>query len=353
MLIRLAQGMQESTRTKTDSHGRFTLEVPEDGLHLVRVTHEKAAYFRPAPAGTQSVEIDVFDVAAKVKGVTVDADVMRLQTDAANNTLRVVDHFFIKNDSKPQLTQFSAEPFDFYLPEGAVVDGSAAMAPGGMPVQAAPVPLADKGHYTFVFPIRPGETQFQISYHLPYSGKFDFVPRMASPTGTIALMMPKSMTFTPVAGNPYQSVSDEVNAQTYVARNVTLKDPLGFTISGTGQLPRDTQNPDQGATPGAPPAAGPATNSDGSRFPRRRNTMPGKGLDNPLDPEGTRDPWSKYKWWILSGIGFLMVAGAGVLLSKPRTAPTAVAVPVAPASGGYAAAAANGCAEGRAFCAGN
>ena len=31
VLIQLKQGMQESTRTKTDAHGRFTLDVPDEG----------------------------------------------------------------------------------------------------------------------------------------------------------------------------------------------------------------------------------------------------------------------------------------------------------------------------------
>jgi hypothetical protein len=57
--------------------------------------------------------------------------------------------------------------------------------------------------------------------------------------------------------------------------------------------------------------------------------MPGKGLDNPLDPEGNRDPWSKYKWWILAGLALLMAGGAGVLLRKP----TVAAAGAAPAPG--------------------
>ena len=75
VLIRLAQGMQESTRTKTDAKGRFTLEVPsgDNGMHLVRVTHDKANYFRPAPPGTQSVEVDVYNAAAK-DGTSVDVE---------------------------------------------------------------------------------------------------------------------------------------------------------------------------------------------------------------------------------------------------------------------------------------
>jgi hypothetical protein len=36
-----------------------------------------------------------------------------------------------------------------------------------------------------------------------------------------------------------------------------------------------------------------------------------------LDAEGTRDPWAKYKWWILSGLAVLLAAAAGVLLRKP------------------------------------
>src|SRR5271169_4066994 len=81
VLIRLQQGMQEAARTKTDAKGHFTLDVPDNGVHLVRVTHDKANYFRPAPPGTQSVEVDVYTAAAQVKGVSGEADVMRIETD--------------------------------------------------------------------------------------------------------------------------------------------------------------------------------------------------------------------------------------------------------------------------------
>ena len=52
-LIQLQQGMQESTKTTTDARGHFTLQVPDEGIHLVRVTHEGANYFKPAPPGTR------------------------------------------------------------------------------------------------------------------------------------------------------------------------------------------------------------------------------------------------------------------------------------------------------------
>ncbi len=312
-LIRLAQGMQEANHTTTDAHGRYSLDVADEGIHLIRVTHDKANYFQPAQPGSNVVDLDVYNAAAKVKGVASEADVMRIQTDASGTGLQVVENLFVKNDSTPPMTQFSNVPFDFWLPEGAVIGGSAALAPGGMPVQAAPVPLAEKNHYTFLFPIRPGETRFQISYHLPYNGKFTFAPHESSTTDTVAIMLPKSMTFTPAAGAPYNPVNDEVNAQTFVARNVSPETSMGFTLSGSGQLPRDTNSPDAGGNQGPQQAS----SDNGQPVPETQNTMPGRGLQNPLDPEGTRDPWAKYKYWILGGLAVLLAIAAGVLLRKP------------------------------------
>jgi hypothetical protein len=317
VLIRLAQGMQESTHTKTDSKGNFTIELPDSGMHLIRVTHDKANYFRPAPPGTQSVEIDVYDAAAKVKGVTAEADVMRLQTDESGKSLRIVENFFVKNDSNPPKTQFGDRPFEFYLPHGAVIEGSAALAPGGMPVQASPAPLGDPDHYTFIFPIRPGETRFQISYKVPYDGTLKLAPRPTMATDTIAIMMPKSMSFQAGSGASYSPVTEETTAQTYVARNVSPSQQLGFTISGTGQLPRDNAAATAGAggqpgAAGAPPAEGSAAT----------DTRPGGGLGNPIDPSGKDDPWSKYKWWIIGALGLAMAAGAGIMLkNNPQGAP--------------------------------
>ena len=195
-LIRLAQGMQEATHTTTDSTGRYTLDVPDEGIHLVRVTHEGANYFKPAPPGTTSVDIDVYAVAAKVPGVTLEADVMRVQSEPDGKSLRIVQHFFLKNESTPPKTQFSDATFDFTLPDGATVEGAAAQGPGGMTVQSQPMPLKAKDHYTFNFAVRPGgQTQFQVSYKVPYSGTLKLSPTTVMKADNVVVMLPKAMKF--------------------------------------------------------------------------------------------------------------------------------------------------------------
>jgi hypothetical protein len=326
VLIALSQSMQEIARTKTDANGHFSIQPPDPGMHLLRVDHQGAAYFQPAPPNTPNVDVQVFDVAKSVAGVSTEANVLRVETDQQG--LQVTESFFIKNVSDPPRTQFSDHSYEIYLPPGAQLEGSAAMGPGGMPVQSAPVPLADKNHYAFMFPLRPGESQFQLKYHLPYSGSLAFKPRLATAAANFVVMMPKSMTFKPDPGTPFQPIDQPAGAQTYLARNVSPSQSLAFTISGSGSMPRDSQNADQGDN--GPSSAG------GGSTQATADTRPGIGLGNPID---TPDPLNKYKWWILGGIALVFAIAAGFFLRKPADAvagsplPTLAAKPAA-ASGG-------------------
>ena len=322
ILVSLQQRMQETARTKTDAHGKYSIDVADPGMHLIRVDHQKASYFQPAPPNTATVDVQVFDVAATVPGITTEANVLRIETDPQG--LHVTQSYFVKNDSTPPRTQFSSHSYEIYLPPDAKIDGAAAMGPGGMPVASSPAPMGEKGHYAYLFPLRPGETQFQVTYSLPYSGSAKFAPKLADAADNVVIMVPKSMTFTPDASTRYQPINDDINAQTFVAKNVSPAQALGFSVSGSGALPRDVQTAQSAnGQPGAPASA------DDNR--------PGGGLGNPID---TPDPLSKYKWWILSGAGLVLVIAAAFFLRRPAQqdeAVVAAGTPVSQAAEQYAA----------------
>ncbi len=309
VLIAFGQGMQEAARTTTDAKGHFSFNIPDNSVHLIRVDHQKAAYFEPLPPGTTHVDITVYDVAAKVPGVSTEADVMRIE--AGPQGLQVVQNYFVKNASNPPKTQFSTAAYSIYLPPDAKIIASAAAGPQGMPVSSSPMPQSDKGHYAFVFPVRPGETRFQISYTLPYNGSFKFTPRVALPTDNLAVMLPKSMGFQGDAS--FQSADVDTSAQTYLAKNVQPSQKLAFTVSGTGMMPRDAGQQDGANASGT-------DDGGGGQASASTDDRPGGGLGNPID---TPDPLQKYKWWILSGLGILLVVAAGFFL---RARPAKVAV---------------------------
>jgi 5-hydroxyisourate hydrolase-like protein (transthyretin family) len=316
-LIRLQQGMQDSTTTKTDARGHYKLEVPEEGLHLVRVTHEKANYFQPVTEGTTKVDLTVYDAAPKVDGVVTNVEEFHISATATE--LQVVEVLDVLNQSSPAVTQFGPTGFDFYLPTNAHLIRSGAMTEGGkLPVPATAVPVGDPGHYTFIFPIRPGETQFGIIFTVPYSGSYEWQPKLVNPVNTLAVVLPSGMKLMAKENTPFRPQTSETpGTQTFAAQHISPGQPASFTLSGTGDLPES-----KAASEDSPNG----TAGDGT-IAATDNKAPGKGLDNPLDPEGNREPLAKYKGWILIGLAILLVAAAAILLRKPAALPT-----VAPAA---------------------
>ncbi|MDR3745488.1 MAG: carboxypeptidase regulatory-like domain-containing protein [Acidobacteriaceae bacterium] len=312
-VINMAQGMDPVAKTTSDSAGRFHVNAPDGGKTLLRVTHRGSDYYKSVDPASNSVAIDIYDSAAKIDGITSIALVLRAETDNTGKTINVAETIGIQNSSAPARTEFGGNTFDFYLPKGAEIQQTLASSPGGLPTNSDVKTLdAASGHYAFTFPIRPGETRFQVAYTLPYNGKQDFALRLSVPTGDVAVMLPKSMHFQGSA--QFQPLNVDPNAQSFAAHEPVLTQPVAFSVSGTGQLPDESQSSTQGGAQ--------AMGSDGGAQVSTSGMRPGGGLGAPGDPEGQNDPWARYKWWILSLLGVALIVGAWAMLKAGQTAPT-------------------------------
>jgi hypothetical protein len=308
VLVDVQAGMGEVAHATTDARGHYSLAKTGNSNYLVRATHQGATYFIGAPEGGASGDISVYDVAPKVAGVFIEADVLELET--VNGQLRVTERYFVHNTSTPPVAQWSTHSFELVLPQDAVVEGVAGQRPGGLPTSLKLDPDGPKGHYSFNFPIQPDDgeksTLFQLSYDVPYSdGKYTFKPQVTLPTQSIGILVPKTMTFTAGSGSAFQSVPEDPSIQTFVARNAIPGKALEFTVSGTGSIPREAQ--------GAP-AGQQAGSGMGAQDASAPGNQPGGGIGTPIN---TPDPLSKYKWWILGGLALLLAAAAAFLLRKP------------------------------------
>jgi hypothetical protein len=323
-LLEPMSGMSEVGHATTNAQGKYTLNLPGQVPYLVRVTHQGAEYFIAAPQGGGTGDISVYDVAAKVEGITIAEHVTGIETD--NGQLRVVERYDIHNASSPPRTQWSKQSFQVILPDDAVIGDSSAQRPGAssLPTSVKLNPDGPKGHYSFDFPIQPDQeakgTLFQVQYNLPYSSsKYTFHMQTTLPADTVWVVLPKSMSFTGGSGSGFEPSPQDPSVQTFLARTVASGKSLEFSVAGTGSFARDDQNGQGGDSTGAPGAA--------------PSAQPGGGIGEPIN---TPDPLSKYKWWILGGVALLLAAAAGFLLRKPagavaETAGTS-AVPVAGSS---------------------
>lgn len=305
VLIKLGEGMEEAARARTDSKGNFSFKLDDPGPHLIRAIHQGVTYHRMAPPGTTSVEVEVYDVAKKLNAISVTADVMRFQ--AQGNELQGIRLFVVNNTSEPPRTQMNDQNFEFYLPDGSQVDRSIAMTAGGQPLNSAPVPQKAKNRYAFVFPLRPGETRFQVGFHMPYSGEANVDPKSLYGAQHFVVMLPKTMQFSTAPGTAFQAINDpqQADALVEVASQTQPGQPLGFKMSGMGVLIGD-----EGGDQTADQDGGQSASSG-------RDSRPGGGLGPPIEAP---DPLEKYRLYILGGFAVVLAAGAIYIAKRPHPA---------------------------------
>ena len=303
VLLSLGQGMEEAGRTKSDARGNFSFKLDAEGPHLIRVIHQEVTYHRMAPPGTTSIEVEVYDVGKKVESISVVADIMRFQS--AQGQLQVERTFAVNNNSKPPRTQMNEHNLEFYVPDGATVTEGQAMTAGGQPVKSAPVPEGAnaKNRYAFLFPLRPGETRFNVLYTVPYTGSVNIDPKSVYPLEHFVAIAPKSMEFSAAPGANFQIAPfpGQPDANVEVASNTGLGQPLAFKLSGEGTLAAPAED-------GGQPSQGAATQNE---------SRPGGGLGPPIDAP---DPLQKYRWYILGCFAALLVVGGVYVASRQQAA---------------------------------
>lgn len=300
-LLSLASGMEEVGKTKTDSQGHYTLNVPDENVqHLVRVTRQSVHYFKAAPPGASTVDIIVYDAGTQVEGLVTDARVFRLQ--ASGGSMDVQESYILNNQSQPPRTKIGNQTFAVALPDGAQIGDASLTGPGGMPVTVATVPSGAKDRYAYDFPIKPGQTRFEVTYKVPYSGSHEFSLRPESPLSELGVLLPKSMKFTAVSSGFAQDV-DEAGLAVFFAKNVQANQEVKFSVSGEGLIP--TESPTS-SNPGQP-----AGESGGTPIPSSSG--------------GTREAL----WFIVGGLVILIGAGAFVVWRKSASARAAAQDPKA------------------------
>ena len=298
-LITLASGMTESGSTKTDAQGHYSMPMENSGgPHLVRADYQGASYFTMVPPGMSQGDISIYDGAKKVDGITGTVDVMKLQSDGTN--LQVMELWAVNNASNPRRTLTADNAFEVVLPSGAQVDEASTQSPNGQPLQATPTALKTKNHYSFNFALKPGETRFQIAYHLPYSGSASISPTLLMPYQHFVVMVPTSMKLDLKNASQFQPMSDQPGSTVQVARDAGPGTDVSFKVSGTGTIADNSQQPQAAGTQGA---MGTQQNSG----------RPGGGLGVPID---SPDALANYRWPLLGVILAVLFGVAYLALSR-------------------------------------
>ncbi len=301
VLLRLENGMEEESRTRTDAQGAFVLALTNAGArHLVRVLHQKVNYDQSL-AGSGPLEIAVFDAVSRIEDLQGRLGMAQVESDG--QMLKITEMYAIANESVPPVTQAGPRNFEISIPAKATLDSVVVKKGGGVWVNITPNPISgQQGRYAIDFPIRPGETLFKFIYHLSGTDRATLHIQPPYPIRSFAVMHPPSMTFK--SSNPQAFTSPGVarglKVEQAVSKPVVRTIP-DFEVSGTGLAPPLTQdaksstveNPSAAAGSHAPAAA-----------PSAQPSAQGESAN------GT--------WIILTGVGALVVACMYAVFKKRR-----------------------------------
>jgi hypothetical protein len=304
VLLRLAQGLQQEARTKTDAHGLFSLNVTLANVHrIVRVLHQGVNYDQ-AVTGLAPLEINVFDAVTNARNVAGKFGIAQIESDG--KMLKVTEMYALSNASSPAVTQAGSNNFLVSVPGNGALQWVEVKGPGSIWLKVVPVlAKGQENKYTINFPLRPGDTLFKFMFFLAYKGLATLQLKLAYPVQKFAVMHPSSMEFKPSAPGTFDSPGQSKGLQVEQTLAKTLISEVpSFEISGIAATPFPAS-----AAKTAPPVAAPSIVASDST----ESAHFAKSLPAAVQSE-------QKAWLILLAIIFILTIGISAALRMRREA---------------------------------
>jgi hypothetical protein len=199
------------------------------------VNYNKAFGF--AENGVNLVEVTVYDTTSSWD----DARVARYQIGLAAETdlLRVFKIFEIEVGGTPPRTVVG-DPgaFRYYTQSDHLHMRSVSARHGTMPLTQEPVPIEGGTEFAINFPLRPGQTELQVAYDVPYREiATDFSEALLYPVDEMnVLIVPTDLEVTSELLSD-RGIDKENGIRFFTARDLPKGAPVVFRLSGKGMPP--------------------------------------------------------------------------------------------------------------------
>lgn len=243
-------GMQTLASTKTDAQGNFKFEKETQGPTLLQTLFSGVMYNKMIMPGTPAsgLHVEVFEATNKAGVAKVAQHFIVLQPSA--NELAVSEGILYQDDAKLTYNDASNGSFRFYLPPEAKGQVSVTVnAPGGMPISRPAEKTNQANVYKVDYPIKPGETRFDLNYTVPVTDPLVFSSKILHEEGESDLVIPNGVT---IQGDNIDLAGQEPKTQANIYR--IKGKSFKVTVAGTGSLaqPDATASGDQQEDNGAP-----------------------------------------------------------------------------------------------------
>ncbi len=188
------QGMAPRATVKSDASGAFRFADTVQGAALVQGSYGGVQYnlILGSGAPTTGLTLDVFEVSAKPGAAKVVEDVVLLEPSGSQLVVR--QNVIWQNTGKETYRDPAGGTLRFAAPpEAKDTLRVLATAPGGLPLEQSAAPAGAAGVYKVDFAIKPGETTFEVSYHVPFTAPGSFTGRTVQKDAPLRLAVPSGV----------------------------------------------------------------------------------------------------------------------------------------------------------------
>ncbi len=248
-------GMRTLGTTVSDAAGHFFFasDQPGGGPQLLQASYSGVNYNKLMTPNipTSNVELPVYE-ATRSPSVAHIAQRM-LVLEPSLSQIAVNETVIVQNDSKQTFNNESLGGYQFFLPPAS--NGQvriSAQGPQGMPLPRTAEKTGKNDVFKVTFPVKPGQTEFQITYVLPAGTPFTFRGENVDIKGMVSsplrLVAPSGVT---LAGKDVQLLGTEPTTKANIY-NVLPSGAYSFDIAGVGSLHNGGDNaaaansPDEG-----------------------------------------------------------------------------------------------------------
>jgi len=240
-------GMQTLASVKSDAQGMFRIDKSVQGPQLVQALYSGVLYNKVLMPGVPStgLEVIVFDSTSKPGVAKVSQHFIVLQPSAKD--MSVSEGILYQGDPKLTFNDAANGTLHFYLPpEAKGIVSVTINAPGGMPIQRPAEKTNQPNVYKVSYPIKPGETRFDLSYIIPSATPLTFAGKILHNEGSSDLVVPNGVT---IKGDNVDLAGQEPKTQAsiYRIKGTSFK----VEVTGTGSL-RQPEAPAADDDSGAP-----------------------------------------------------------------------------------------------------
>jgi len=247
MLIQPPQaGMQTLGTTKTDAQGKFSFDNNDDqGPRLIQAVFQGVQYNKMVPPGMPSTGLQIPVFASTNKAGTAKVTQHFIVLQPGEKEMTVSEGLLYVGD--PNVTYY--DPVNgsvrFYIPAEAKGLASVTVNPaGGMPIQRPALKTKEPNVYKVDYPVRPGETRFDINYTVPTTSPMMFNDKEIHPEAASNLVVPSGVT---AKSDDLELAGQEPKTQAsiYRIKNANFK----VEVDGIGSLQQPDASSDDNGQP--------------------------------------------------------------------------------------------------------